>query len=204
TTFLKGNGAIAALVFGLIIGNAPVFAKALKLGDKFDMEESIRHFQKEISFFVRTFFFVYLGILFDPSSLLSPTVVVMAGFIIAAILAARWTIASLFQARIRGFAAHNRLLLTGLISRGTAPAVLATLPAAYGISIPYFAEVAILTIMASNIMTTLAAFAFQRSLPAVPENALNPTPAAVSQTNRTARRRPRMVFQKEVKSQRRN
>ncbi len=160
TTFLKGNGAIAALVFGLIIGNAPVFAKALKLGDKFDMEESIRHFQREISFFVRTFFFVYLGIIFSPESL-SLTVAAMAAAVLAGILLARFLVVKAYE-RVDTRVERYQTLLVGLMPRGLAAAVLASLPLASGVQIPSFAEIAFIVIILTNIIATVAAFLFEQ------------------------------------------
>ena len=55
----KGSGALAALMFGLVIGNKKTFYNILRmrkrsLGD----HESLRTMQNEFSFFIRSFFFV--------------------------------------------------------------------------------------------------------------------------------------------------
>ncbi|MCA9486308.1 MAG: cation:proton antiporter [Nanoarchaeota archaeon] len=81
--FVGGSGAIASLAFGLVLGNAKTLRLMLQ-GDNNsskkdeisrDEEEkeaihnvllpSAKNFYSEISFFVKTFFFVYLGILID-------------------------------------------------------------------------------------------------------------------------------------------
>ncbi|MDP2717528.1 MAG: cation:proton antiporter [Candidatus Micrarchaeota archaeon] len=182
TTFLKGNGAIAALVFGLIIGNAPVFAKALKLGDNFDMEESIRHFQKEISFFVRTFFFVYLGIIFSPEAL-SVTVATMAGAVLVGIILARYLVVKVYE-RVDARFERYQTLLVGMMPRGLAAAVLASLPLASGVQIPSFAEIVFIIIVLTNVIATVAAFVFEREAPR-PVTAFKAGPHVVTQ--RTAR-----------------
>jgi potassium/hydrogen antiporter len=59
----SGVGAIAALIFGLVLGNKEEFARIFKkFKGEFRFNEEIRQFHSEISFFVRTFFFVYLGV----------------------------------------------------------------------------------------------------------------------------------------------
>ncbi|MFA7134094.1 MAG: cation:proton antiporter, partial [archaeon] len=52
--FFGGNGAIAALVFGIILGNSEDLTRMLRLTPR-KVEGSIKSFQMEISFIVRTF-----------------------------------------------------------------------------------------------------------------------------------------------------
>ncbi len=58
-----GSGAIAALFFGLIIGNSRIFLGILKSKRRFSVDSTFISFQNEISFFIRSFFFVFLGII---------------------------------------------------------------------------------------------------------------------------------------------
>lgn len=96
SSFVGASGAIAALSFGLILGNAKLLLQNTIKEDKEEKEEikptkktkdlkkednstrkrintiltpSAKNFYSEISFFVKTFFFVYLGILIDFSNL---------------------------------------------------------------------------------------------------------------------------------------
>lgn len=63
--FIRGNGAMAALVFGLILGNykrfPALFGPAMAVNTN---ETAIRGFHGELAFFIRTFFFVYIGLIF--------------------------------------------------------------------------------------------------------------------------------------------
>ncbi|HZX33805.1 MAG TPA: cation:proton antiporter, partial [archaeon] len=59
--FLNGSGAIAVLAFGLVIGNETLIRKIIH-SQEVEGNPLIQQFQKEISFFIRTFFFVFLGI----------------------------------------------------------------------------------------------------------------------------------------------
>lgn len=61
---VKGSGAIFALVFGLILGNGEAVSEMLKIKELAKIEEMMRSFMAEMSFFMRTFFFVYIGLLF--------------------------------------------------------------------------------------------------------------------------------------------
>lgn len=58
----EGAGAIACLVFGLVLGNGKKVLKMLDYsGMGFEMDDETKHFHSLISFIIRTFFFVYLG-----------------------------------------------------------------------------------------------------------------------------------------------
>ncbi len=70
TEMIKANGAIACLVFGLILGNSKKIHKLFS-EDKNVITRSGKAFYGEFAFFIKTFFFVYLGILIDFSQPLS-------------------------------------------------------------------------------------------------------------------------------------
>ncbi|MFH1802033.1 MAG: cation:proton antiporter [archaeon] len=74
--FVGASGAIAALTFGLVLGNSKgIRSTFLRVKNHTDKEPAVRSalshsargFYREISFFVKVFFFVYLGILIDLS-----------------------------------------------------------------------------------------------------------------------------------------
>jgi len=59
-----GAGAIACLMFGLVLGNGKKILKMVRYeGEGFEMDEETKQFHSLISFIIRTFFFVYLGIM---------------------------------------------------------------------------------------------------------------------------------------------
>ncbi|MEM2322745.1 MAG: cation:proton antiporter [Candidatus Bathyarchaeia archaeon] len=88
TEFLGGGGTLSALVFGIILGN---YGKMKVLGVKVNSKlmpkliETIRDFQSEITFLVRAFFFVLLGLFYVPDLMGS----IYAGSILAVNLALR-------------------------------------------------------------------------------------------------------------------
>jgi cell volume regulation protein A len=60
----EGAGAIACLVFGLVLGNGKKVLKMLEYsGKKMELDEAAKHSHSLISFLIRTFFFVYLGMM---------------------------------------------------------------------------------------------------------------------------------------------
>jgi cell volume regulation protein A len=61
------SGAIAALVFGLVLSNKDEIARILKIKTGLVFDDHIKQFHSEVSFVVRTFFFVYLGLIFTLS-----------------------------------------------------------------------------------------------------------------------------------------
>ena len=88
TEFLGGGGTLSALVFGIILGN---YGKMEVLGVKVNSKlmpkliETIKDFQSEITFLVRAFFFVLLGLFYVPDLMGS----IYAGSILAVNLALR-------------------------------------------------------------------------------------------------------------------
>ncbi len=61
TEFLGGSGAISVLAFGIILGNERTVRRIIH-STEVENRPIIQQFQSEISFFIRTFFFVFLGI----------------------------------------------------------------------------------------------------------------------------------------------
>lgn len=60
---LGGSGAIAALVFGLVLSNGPRFGHLFQSGS-FDLRRTdVREFHGELAFFIRSFFMVFLGVI---------------------------------------------------------------------------------------------------------------------------------------------
>jgi cell volume regulation protein A len=62
--FAGGNGAFSVLVFGIVLGNSKIIMRFLKMREV-ELTSEIKAFQTEIAFLIKTFFFVYLGIVFD-------------------------------------------------------------------------------------------------------------------------------------------
>ncbi len=66
--YVQANGVITVFFFSIMLGNATLWSKLLYREQKEDVglvEIETKHFFKDISFLIRTFLFVYLGILVD-------------------------------------------------------------------------------------------------------------------------------------------
>jgi len=135
--FVAASGAIAALAFGLMLGNSRLviriysyFSKENDLNNgknevvvKSILSDKASHFYSEIAFFVKVFFFVYLGILIDFSD---PMVFVYGGILALGIFIVRPLAVSISFFREQ-MDARNKNALRVLVPRGLAAAVLARL-----------------------------------------------------------------------------
>jgi cell volume regulation protein A len=131
TEYLGGNGAIAALFFGIALANSDILifmGRRIHKGKKKIIEESRqsktrdervvsnqeRRFFHEISFFLKTFFFVYIGLLLNLKNLK----VIAVGSAIAVTLMLSRTLTGLLT---RSYKKPDRLLINTLFARGIAP-----------------------------------------------------------------------------------
>lgn len=162
TGALGGSSPISVLVFGIIVGNSETVRKTgLAVGD---FSPEMRTFQGEISFFLRTFFFVYLGLTLSLGSLLNLEFVKAAGLLVGAIFLARIITA---RVSLTGKAREPRAaaILGIMIPRGLAAAVLAGIPfATYGVAeTQNFPAYALGVILLTNLVTTIGVFIFGRA-----------------------------------------
>ncbi len=156
--YIHVSGAIAALVFGLVLSNKDEFKRMFKLNVDFVFDEQIKEFHSEVSFVIRTFFFVYLGLTFTlsldfvdlafvpqyPVNLIIPEWIWGTGMYMF-IIALAVVFLGLFVVRYVGATAtttikkdikEDKSFLYAMIPRGLAAAVLAALP----FTIPEFKE----------------------------------------------------------------
>ncbi|MBU4246043.1 MAG: cation:proton antiporter [Nanoarchaeota archaeon] len=154
---IKANGAVAALVFGLMLSNAPDVAKMLRLRGDYAIKRAIITFHREIAFFIKTFFFVYVGILIDLNSITNISFVFMSLSVVFGIVLARRLGVCIFG-RFSEDVRENSPIINGMMPRGLAAAVLASLPASMGLQIDGFVDIAFLGIIATNIITTVSTY----------------------------------------------
>ncbi len=150
-TNLNGNGALSALFFGLIIGNSRHIGKQLKFRTTISIDSSVRDFHSQISFLIRSFFFVFTGLLFSFSSFIS----VIFGLLISfTFLGIRFVVVKMaaFKSELRDYGT----LMTVMFPRGLAAAVLASLPLTSGVpDSQVFPEIAFIVILTTIIITTV-------------------------------------------------
>jgi cell volume regulation protein A len=168
---LGGTGAISALFLGLVIGNAPQVAKLLKFKTSVSIDESVRGFHSQISFLIRSFFFVFTGLLFSFSLLGTVVFGLLLSFLF---LGLRFFAVKLsfFKSSFKG----SENLVTIMLPRGLATAVLASLPFTSGVpSSQVFPEIAFIVIFTTIITCTIGVALLKRkaarTLKAIPMSA---------------------------------
>ncbi|MFA5746212.1 MAG: cation:proton antiporter [archaeon] len=157
TEFLSGNGAFCVLVFGLVLGNASDIFKTFKMKD-FTLEKNIHHFQTEISLVIKTFFFIYLGVIIE-FKYITFEVILITLALVALIIILRILITKLLF--FKNFEKKDKALIVSLHTRGLAAAVLATYPISMGINNAFTQKivgVSLLVILMTNVTTTIYYF----------------------------------------------
>jgi cell volume regulation protein A len=161
TEYLNGNGAIAALFFGLMLKNSKdittLFSKLLYKGDDEKKQKELREkyiidvtsveekfFYSQISFLLKTFFFVYIGILIDLSDIRA----FIIGLIIAVFIYVARTLNKYWTSDLIEF---DGSLVRGIYGRGLASAAIAQV--LISANVPYATEV--LNIVLSTILFTI-------------------------------------------------
>jgi cell volume regulation protein A len=152
---LGGSGALSALLFGLMLGNENEILKILHLGTatRASVDEGLKRFESEIAFFIRTFFFVFLGII---ASISNVTFVFIGVLLSLILLGVRIGVVQL--ATIRSDLKKEKSIISVVLTRGLAAAVLATLPAQYeefAAYSPYFINFAVVIILSTAIIATV-------------------------------------------------
>jgi cell volume regulation protein A len=155
---LGGTGAVSALFLGLIVGNAPQVAKFLGFRWTVSIDENVRGFHSQISFLIRSFFFVFTGLLFSFSSF---TVVIFGLFLSFVFLVLRFLAVRLSFLKSPFKDSEN--LVTIMLPRGLAAAVLASLPFISGVpGSEVFPDIVFMVIMTTTIICTVGVAAMKK------------------------------------------
>ena len=132
------SGAIAALAFGIGMANIDtIYDKGFIVKRIFKsapalLNDTERQLFSELVFLLKTFFFVYIGISIHLENLWS----ILLGLLITAVLfAVRIPIVKLSVHREKGgFPVEDKMFMSGIVPKGLAAAVLATIPIQQGIA----------------------------------------------------------------------
>ena len=167
TESLGGSGVLCVLLFGLILGNERDLLKFLRQNIDVNHDEGkillsvtkgLKRFEAEVAFLISTFFFVFLGIIASISSL----TVLLSGIALSVIMlvtryGAVWL--TTWKSSLR----REQNMMTVILTRGLATAVLATLPAQLGLSYSdIFVDIAIVVIVTTAIMATVGSMLISR------------------------------------------
>ncbi|MBN2186594.1 MAG: cation:proton antiporter [Dehalococcoidia bacterium] len=126
---LNGSGVIFALVFGLILGNGVSVARLFRIKRTVEATDIMKRFHSEIAFFIKTFFFIYLGLMitFD-----EPGLVVLGVVLSLILLFGRYIVVLLSSVGSRTLLSNSGILTT-MFARGESAAVLLQIVLAAGI-----------------------------------------------------------------------
>lgn len=148
--YLGGSGPIAGLVFGIILGNNIIFEKMLK-SNNVSMEKEIKPFHAEISMFVRSFFFVSMGIIVS----ITPTYLLAGVGISVIILILRYFFVKIGTYKMK-ITEIERNLVAAMGPKGLTAAVLAQLTITYGLKTSQiYIDVTSIAILVTVLYTTV-------------------------------------------------
>jgi cell volume regulation protein A len=133
--FLGGSGALCSLLFGIMLGNEKEIYGILRMKKPAIqvVDAGLKRFESEIAFLLRTFFFVYIGLIATMPSLPFVFLGIALSFTLLLI-----RIGAVRLATIRSDLIEERPMMSVLLTRGLAAAVLVTLiPAQYADPVKY-------------------------------------------------------------------
>ena len=121
-TWWQGAGAISCLAFGLVLGNGKKILKMVNYsGRGFEMDQDTKQFHSLTSFVIRTFFFVYLGIMVSFQNI----EFIILGIIILVVLLVVRYLAILITTYRGNFEKDDKQTMSVMMPRGLAAAILA-------------------------------------------------------------------------------
>lgn len=132
--FLGGSGALCSLLFGIMMGNEKEIYGILRMKKPSSrvVDAGLKRFESEIAFLLRTFFFVYIGLIATMTNVLT---VVVGVALSLTLLLTRFGVVQLTT--IRSELNNERGIMSVLLTRGLASAVLATLTLQYTDPVKY-------------------------------------------------------------------
>jgi cell volume regulation protein A len=173
TELLGGSGALCSLLFGIMLGNEKKIYGMLRLEKPSNtvVDTGLKRFESEVAFLLRTFFFVFIGLIVTISSI---TTIMIGVILLFILLLMRFGAVTLSTARSSDLI-KERPIMTVMLTRGLAAAVLATLPLQYADEAKYgqaglvfhnlspiYINVAVLVILATAIIATVGIPLFTR------------------------------------------
>ncbi|MEM1539346.1 MAG: cation:proton antiporter [Candidatus Bathyarchaeia archaeon] len=170
---LGGSGSLCSLLFGIVLGNEKEIYRMLKREKVSEtvVDVGLKRFESEIAFLLRTFFFVYIGLMFTISEFKTIVIGTVLSFVLL--------LARFISVRIATFRSaelvNERSIMSALLTRGLDAAVLATLPMQYAEEDVFFKElyplyinIAVLVILVTAVIATVGILLLRRK----PQNSL--------------------------------
>jgi cell volume regulation protein A len=171
---LHGSAALAILMFGMVLENMHTVADRIGVrllfffginirAEQFVLQEFMKNITAELSFLIRTFFFVYLGLLLDFGTLKLKTALYGLA-IVFLLLASRW-LATRLAVRRSLFSSGELKAILFMLPRGLTTAVMAFLPMQQNIAgTEQFPVYAFMSIVLTNLLMTGGIYIAERQL----------------------------------------
>ena len=127
-----GNGALSVLTAALLIGNSEEILRKLSV-KKFSDKQFVKNnvalaLHDQMSFFIKSFFFFLIGLMFPTSPKM-----ILLGLVFTVFMIVFRVPAVLIATKGAGFTFQQKMLITTAIPRGMAAGVLSALPVYYGV-----------------------------------------------------------------------
>ena len=169
---LGGSGALTCLLFGIVLGNEREINRILKRErpSLITVDEGLKRFEAEIAFLIRSFFFVFLGLI----ATISDPIFVFFGIIISLLLLlVRYFAVTV--ATVKSEILTEKTIMWIVFARGLAAAVLSTLPKQYPKSFDeklqkvwgwwisdWYINIALIVILVTAVICTIGIFLISR------------------------------------------
>ena len=189
TEYVHGSGALSVLAFGIVLGNAKTFSEMFRMNKVFTVDELLKKFNSEITFAIRSFFFVYMGLI----ATINPEYALYGLAISSILILARYiaTNIGLLKSSLSGFESN----ITSVMGpRGLATAVLSQLPLIFGLpGAEIYSNIAFIVILSTVIYTAaMTSFLSKRAGKHVQEVQLAPVvQPPVSEKKKPIRSKPK-------------
>ncbi len=181
-----GSGAIASLFFGLMLGNGAAVCRMLRVRKRAGADPLFRSFHTEVSFFIRSFFFVFLGLIV----VINPTYIIYGLAMSAVLIVVRLVVVQIGTFRLAITKAEKNLMRV-MVPQGLAAAVLAQLPVSAGIKeAAVFSDIIFVVIITTILYTTIASRLVSR-----------PHKVAATETEKTYRKAEMAITKREKKGE---
>lgn len=145
-----GSAALGILTVAVILGNARPLSRLLGIAEPVELDTSVRGFHRQMAFIIKSFFFVFIGAMLGPPWSMMTLGLLLGGVLLAA------RVPAVFLATLGTDLDRDEKRL-GVIAlpRGMAAGVLATLPAAAGVT--HTGHIAV--IVFACVLTSIGVFA---------------------------------------------
>jgi cell volume regulation protein A len=169
---IGGSGVIFALTFGIILGNGVEVARLLRIKRTVEIHDMMKKFHSQMSFLIKTFFFVYLGLMLT----FDKTDIIVVGVVISfALLFVRYIVV-LLSSIGSGTMFKNSGFLTTMLPRGLSAAVVAEIVVVAGIAnASDYPDIIMVVIVATVLIAAIGIPIFARKAPVeLPKPSLEP------------------------------